>query len=46
VRYLCADGYDLTSGPGWSAAVFAYNHARVYVDAVYAAASAYADRTS
>jgi membrane-bound lytic murein transglycosylase B len=46
VRYLCADGYDLSTGPGWSAAVFAYNHARVYVDAVYAAASAYADRTS
>lgn len=45
-RYLCADGYDLASGPGWSAAVFAYNHAQVYVDAVYAAASAYADRTA
>ncbi|MCW2768376.1 MAG: Membrane-bound lytic murein transglycosylase B-like protein, partial [Nocardioides sp.] len=46
VRYLCADGYDLTTGAGWSAAVFAYNHAQVYVSAVYAAASTYADRTS
>ncbi|MCW2794829.1 lytic murein transglycosylase [Nocardioides sp.] len=45
-RYLCADGYDLSTGAGWTAAVFAYNHAQVYVDAVYAAASSYADRTS
>lgn len=45
-RYLCADGNDLSSGTGWGAAVFSYNHAQVYVDAVYAAASAYANRTS
>jgi hypothetical protein len=45
-RYLCADGYDLSTGAGWSAAVFAYNHAQVYVEAVYAAATAYARRTS
>ena len=44
-RYLCADGYDLRTGAGWAAAVFAYNHAQSYVDAVYAAATAYADRT-
>ncbi|GAA4711011.1 lytic murein transglycosylase [Nocardioides conyzicola] len=45
-RYLCADGHDLTTGAGWADAVFGYNHAQSYVDAVYAAASAYADRTS
>jgi membrane-bound lytic murein transglycosylase B len=44
-RYLCADGHDLTTGAGWADAVFGYNHAQSYVDAVYAAASAYADRT-
>ncbi len=45
-RYLCADGHDLGTGQGWADAVFSYNHAQSYVDAVYAAASAYADRTS
>lgn len=44
-RYLCADGHDLETGQGWADAVFSYNHAQSYVDAVYAAASAYADRT-
>jgi len=44
-RYLCADGHDLESGQGWADAVFSYNHAQSYVDAVYAAASAYAERT-
>ena len=24
--YLCGAGQDLTTGPGWSAAVYAYNH--------------------
>jgi membrane-bound lytic murein transglycosylase B len=43
-RYLCAGGADLTTGPGWSAALFSYNHAVSYVNAVYAAAQAYADR--
>jgi membrane-bound lytic murein transglycosylase B len=46
VRYLCADGHDLTSGSGWADAIFSYNHAQSYVDSVYAAAQAYADRTS
>jgi hypothetical protein len=46
VRYLCADGHDLTTGAGWADAVFSYNHAQSYVDSVYAAAKAYADRTS
>ena len=45
-RYLCADGHDLTTGAGWADAVFGYNHDQAYVDSVYAAASAYADRTS
>lgn len=45
VRYLCADGHDLTSGAGWADAIFSYNHAQSYVDSVYAAAKAYAART-
>lgn len=45
-RYLCADGYDLASGAGWSAAILSYNHAQTYVDGVYSAATAYAERTS
>ena len=44
-RYLCADGHDLTTGAGWADAVFGYNHTQSYVDAVYAAATAYAERT-
>lgn len=43
-RYLCGDGHDLETGQGWADAVFSYNHAQSYVDAVYAAAQAYADR--
>ncbi|MGB0099585.1 MAG: lytic transglycosylase domain-containing protein [Nocardioides sp.] len=46
VRYLCADGHDLTTGAGWADAVFSYNHEQTYVDSVYAAAKDYADRTS
>ncbi|MGZ6874706.1 MAG: lytic murein transglycosylase [Blastococcus sp.] len=41
-RYLCAGGYDLSSGTGWAAAIFSYNHAQAYVDEVYAAATSYA----
>ncbi|WP_395696410.1 lytic transglycosylase domain-containing protein [Nocardioides sp.] len=44
-RYLCADGHDLKTGSGWADAIFSYNHAQSYVDSVYAAAEAYADRT-
>ena len=44
-RYLCADGHDLTTATGWTDAVFSYNHAQSYVDAVHAAATTYADRT-
>jgi membrane-bound lytic murein transglycosylase B len=43
-RYLCSDG-SLT-GSGWSAAVYSYNHSDAYVRQVYAAAAAYAARTS
>ncbi len=44
-KYLCADGRDLSTGPSWSGAVFAYKHAVTYVRAVYDAAEAYATRT-
>lgn len=44
-RYLCGTGQDLGTGAGWSAAVFAYNHSQAYVNQVYAAANAYAQRT-
>lgn len=43
--YLCGTGQDLTTGPGWSAAVYAYNHSATYVSAVYVAATTYADRS-
>jgi membrane-bound lytic murein transglycosylase B len=42
--YLCATGQDLTTGPGWSAAVYAYNHSASYVQGVYLAATTYASR--
>ncbi|WP_243058711.1 lytic transglycosylase domain-containing protein [Nocardioides sp. SR21] len=45
VDYLCADGHDLTTGQGWADAVFSYNHAQAYIDAVHAAATSYAERT-
>jgi membrane-bound lytic murein transglycosylase B len=41
--YLCAAGGDLTSAKGWTAAVFAYNHAQTYVDAVRKAANRYGE---
>lgn len=43
-RYLCADGHDLSTGAGWTAAVWSYNHAQTYVDAVRAAANTYNER--
>lgn len=43
-RYLCADGHDLATRAGWTQAVFDYNHAQEYVDAVHEAASDYAER--
>jgi membrane-bound lytic murein transglycosylase B len=45
-RYLCAAGTDLSSGRGWADAVLTYNHARAYVDAVYAAATGYTARVA
>jgi membrane-bound lytic murein transglycosylase B len=44
--YLCGTGQDLTTGPGWSAAIYAYNHSVTYVREVYSAAEAYAGRTA
>lgn len=41
-RYLCAAGGDLATGPGWRAAVLAYNASDDYARRVYAAAAAYA----
>lgn len=43
-RYLCADGRDLTSGAGWSGAIFSYNRSQSYLQSIYAAATTYADR--
>jgi len=40
-HYLCADGHDLSTADGWTAAVLSYNHARVYLDQVYAVAVDY-----
>ncbi len=45
-RYLCADGLDLATGPGWASAVFSYNHSADYVRNVHHAATVYAQRTS
>ena len=44
-RTSAATGQDLTTGAGWSAAVYAYNHsASLRADAVYLAATTYAAR--
>ena len=45
-RYLCASGHDLDSGTTWASAIHSYNHAQEYVDAVHAAATAYAQRAA
>lgn len=42
--YLCADGGDLSTVEGWSAAVLAYNSSRAYLRDVNAAAIEYASR--
>jgi hypothetical protein len=39
--HLCAGDADLSTGPGWSAAVFRYNHLPHYVDRIYDFADAY-----
>lgn len=44
-RYLCADGHDLGTDAGWSAAVHSYNHDDGYVARVASAANTYAART-
>lgn len=43
-RYLCASGADLTTGEGWSRAIFSYNHSDDYVRSVLAFANAYGAR--
>ncbi|WP_235736254.1 lytic transglycosylase domain-containing protein [Nocardioides alcanivorans] len=45
-RYLCASGADLTTGEGWRNAVLSYNRSVEYADAVFRAATSYADRVS
>lgn len=44
-RYLCADGRGM-GGAGWSEAILSYNRSAEYVRQVYAAATAYAQRTA
>jgi len=44
-RYLCADGRDLTTAGGWSAAILAYNHSAAYANLVFHYADAYANAT-
>lgn len=39
-RYLCANGRDLATAHGWTAAIYSYNHSTPYVEQVYAAANA------
>jgi membrane-bound lytic murein transglycosylase B len=41
-RYLCADGRDLATGPGWRAAVLSYNSSEEYALRVYTVADSYA----
>ncbi len=45
-HYLCAAGGDLSSGAGWSAAIYAYNHSGEYVQLVLAQANEYAAKGS
>jgi membrane-bound lytic murein transglycosylase B len=44
-RYLCASG-DLRTPDGWTRAVLSYNHSIDYLNAVFAASSAFADRST
>lgn len=45
-RYLCADGRDVATGAGWTAAVLSYDESADYVRRVFTAASAYAAGTT
>ena len=45
-RYLCADGHDLATDAGWSAAVLSYNHDQAYLARVADAATTYATRSA
>jgi membrane-bound lytic murein transglycosylase B len=44
-RYLCVSG-DLRTGEGWTRAVLSYNHSTDYLNAVYAASKAFAERST
>ena len=41
-RYLCASGADLSTGAGWTRAIWSYNHSDDYVRTVLAFANSYA----
>lgn len=41
-RYLCASGADLSTGQGWTQAIFSYNRSNDYVLSVLSFANAYA----
>lgn len=41
-RYLCSDGRDMSTGPGWWAAVMSYNSSVEYGQKVFALAETYA----
>ena len=38
-HYLCADGHDLATAEGWTAAIYSYNHSAEYVSQVHDAAT-------
>jgi membrane-bound lytic murein transglycosylase B len=42
--YLCGNGRDLTTGQGWTDAVYAYNQSGAYLRQVKAQATAYATK--
>ncbi|MCW2787657.1 MAG: hypothetical protein JWP74_4174, partial [Marmoricola sp.] len=45
-HYLCADGHDLATATGWSAAIHSYDHDDQYVLNVLSAANTYAARST
>jgi hypothetical protein len=44
-NYLCANGRNVSTGPGWTGAVLSYNATQQYVNSVYAAADDYGRRS-
>lgn len=45
-RYLCDDGRDVGTGPGWWAGVLSYNNSVDYAQRVFGAADTYARRSA